>query len=224
MHGHQGGSVSISSAAVPVDDQPIAATWFDEGRWLTDFITPDALEVQNLHRHITGGISHTKDRITALWQWVASNIRYVKFVRGKTWIAGKVSVQNDLWLDPTTTIQVGSGNCAVKSFLLASLLRNELPPDQVYCVLGNLYNGRPGGHAWIKLSLEDGEYYMESTMPTAPAMIPSGTARRYEAVHYFNDEQVLAIEGRTQMVPFTACYSDWLANYLHWAYIEGGRR
>jgi len=217
-HGH-----FISAAVIPIDNQPIDATWFGEGRWLTDFITPDALEIQGLYQQITEGVQDARDRIVALWQWVASNIRYVKFVQGKTWIAGKVSVQKDLWLDPTTTIHIGQGNCAVKSFLLASLLRNELSADQVHCALGNLHNGRPGGHAWIKLNLDDGEYYMESTMPTAPPMVPASTAKRYEAVHYFNDEQVLAIEGRTQMVPFTACYSDWLDNYLHWAYIEGQR-
>jgi len=214
----------VSSSVVPIDDQPIDATWFGEARWLTGFITPDALEVQDLFKHITEGIEDARDRITACWKWVASNIRYVKFVNGKTWIAGKVSVQKDLWLDPTTTIHVGKGNCAVKSFLLASLLRNELEPEQVYCVLGNLHNGRPGGHAWIKLNLDDGEFYMESTMPTAPAMVPTIAAKRYEAVHYFNDENVFAVEGRTQLVPFTACYSDWLSSYLHWAYIEGDRR
>lgn len=115
-------------------------------------------------------------------------------------------------------------NCAVKSFLLASLLRNELPPDHIYVALGNLYNGKAGGHAWVKLILEEGEYYMESTMPTAPPLVPAVAADRYEAVHYFNDEKVFAVEGRTQLVPFTACYSDWLASYLHWAYIEGNRR
>jgi len=212
------------SAVIPIDDQPIDATWFGEARWLTDFVTPDALEVQELFKEITAGIENTRDRLTACWQWVASQIKYVRFVTGKTWIGGKTSVQQDLWLDPTTTIQVGKGNCAVKSFLLASLLRNELPSDHVYVALGNLYNGSAGGHAWIKLVLDDGEYYMESTMPTAPPMVPATSAQRYEAVHFFNDEKVLAVEGRTQLVPFTACYSDWLSSYLHWAFIEDSRR
>ena len=212
------------ASVIPIDNQAIDATWFGEARWLTDFITPDALEVQDLFSQITEGIENSRDRVLACWQWVASKIKYVRFVTGKTWIAGKTSVQNDLWLEPTTTIQVGKGNCAVKSFLLASLLRNELSADQVYVALGNLYNGSAGGHAWIKLVLDDGEYYMESTMPTAPPLVPTVAASRYEAVHYFNDDKVFAVEGKTQLVPFTACYSDWLSSYLHWAYIEGNRR
>jgi len=208
---------------VPIDNQPIDATFFGEGRWLTNFITPNALGVQALFHDLTKGIADSRSRIIACWQWVASNIRYVTFVRGKTQIGDKVSVQNDLWLDPTTTIQVAQGNCAVKSFLLTSLLRNELPEDAVYCVLGNLHNGKPGGHAWVKLTLNNDDFYMESTMPTAPPLVPVNVAQRYEAVHFFNDQKVFAIEGKTQLVPFALCYSTWLQDYLDWSYIESQR-
>ena len=214
----------LNGEVIPIDDQPIEATWFGEGRWLTGFITPDALEVQELHRRLTEGITDTRDRITACWKWVASQVRYVKYVKGKTWIAGKVSVQNDLWLDPTSSIHVRQGNCATKSFLLSSLLRNELPADQVYCVLGNLYNGKPGGHAWLNLKLDGEDYTMESTTPTVPPLVASRLTTRYEAVHYFNDAEVLAVGGKTQLVPFTDVYSTWLSDYLNWAYIEGGGR
>jgi hypothetical protein len=111
----------------------------------------------------------------------------------------------------------------VKSFLLTSLLRNELPPEQVYCTLGNLYNGKPGGHAWVSLKLDGQEYFMESTTPTAPPLVPASAATRYEPVHYFNDVSVLAVEGRTQMVPMSHCYSTWLSDYLNWAYIQSQR-
>lgn len=211
------------SSAVPIDNQPIDATFFGEARWLTDFITPDSLEVQTLYHHLTDGIPDTIGKITALWQWVASQVRYVKFVRGKIWINGKSAVQRDLWTLPETTIRTRVANCAVKSILLTSLIRNELPASQVYCALGNLYNGKPGGHAWVNLKLDD-DYIVESTMPTAPAMVSSHLAIRYDPVHFFNDEQVLAIEGKTQQVPFTECYSTWLSDYLNWAYIQGGRR
>jgi hypothetical protein len=207
-----------------IDDQPIEATFFREGRWLTDFITPDALGVQALFQDLTKGIADTKGRILACWQWVASKIRYVPSVHGWTQIGDKVSVQKDLWLDPTSTIQVGQGNCAVKSFLLTSLLRNELAEDQCYCVLGNLHNGKDGGHAWVKVTLDNEDLYMESTMPTAPPLIPVSVASRYEAVHFFNDQKVFAVEGKTQLVPFTLCYSTWLEDYLHWSFIESQKR
>lgn len=213
------------NAVIPIDDQPMAATFFGEGRWLSDFITPDAFEVQELYKEITKGIDNAADRISACWKWVASRVRYVTFVTGKMWIEGKVSVQKDLWTLPETTIRTRVGNCAVKSLLLTSLLRNELSTDQVYCAMGNLYNGTPGGHAWVSLKqmapiLPEGEYVMESTMPTAPAMVPASTAKRYEPVHYFNDATVYAVEGRTQLVPMCACFSTWLSDYLNWVWIE----
>ena len=214
----------MENEVIAIDDQPIAASFFGEGRWLTDFITPHALEVQELYRQLTEGINDSKERITACWKWVASNVRYVKFVKGRIWINGKSSVQNDLWTFPETTIRTQVGNCVVKSILLTSLIRNELPSDQVYCVLGNLYNGKPGGHSWVALNLDDGQYYMESTMPTAPPMVLMDMAKRYEPVHYFNDKSVIAVEGKTVMTSYSACYSDWLSDYLNWVYIQGRQK
>lgn len=211
------------ASTVPIDDQPIDATFFGGVRRLTDFITPDALEVVELYNQITENLDNATDRITACWQWVASRVKYVKFVKGKIWVNGKTSVQGDFWSLPELTIRTQVGNCAVKSFLLTSLLRNELPPDQVYCALGNLYNGKPGGHAWVALRHQGEECVMESTQPTAPAMVPASTAKRYEPVHYFNDVQVYAVEGKTQLKPMCSCYSTWLSDYLHWAYMEGQR-
>jgi hypothetical protein len=210
----------MANDLIKINDQPIAASFFGEGRWLTDFITPEASDVQDLFKAITKGIDDSTDRIKACWSWVANNVRYVQFVKGKIWVSGKSSVQNDLWTYPSMTIQTRIGNCAVKSFLLTSLLRNELSESEVYCTLGNLYNGKPGGHAWVSLDLPEGEYVMESTMPTAPPMVSADKARRYESVHYFNDEEVYAVKGRTQLMPMAACYSTWLSEYLNWAYIQ----
>lgn len=209
---------------VPINDQPVAASFFGEGGWLTDFITPKASDVQELYKALTKGLSNSTDKITACGKWVANQVRYVPFVKGKIWIEGKSSVQHDLWTYPSLTIQTRVGNCAVKSFLLTSLLRNELPADQVYCTMGNLYNGKPGGHAWVALKLSgEGEQIMETTVPSAPPMVPAEKATRYESVHYFNDEEVYAVEGKTQLLPMAAVYSTWLGEYLNWVYIEGHR-
>lgn len=208
------------AAVIKIDDQPIAATFFNEVKNLTDFITPDALEVKDLYRQLTAGINSSRERILACWKWVAADVKYVKFVRGRIWIYGRSSVQKDYWQSPSMVIMTRVGNCANKSFLLASLLRNELPSGQVFCTLGNLYNGKPGGHAWVQLNLDDEWYTMESTMPTAPPLVPIAQTKRYEAVHFFNDDNVQAVTGRTQMIPFTNCYSTWLSDYLNWAYIE----
>lgn len=210
----------LGDKIIVIDDQPMDAAFFGEVRRLTDFITPDALEVQNLYKSLTGGISDTIGRITACWKWVANQVKYVEFVKGKLTINGKTSIQNDLWTLPEITIKTKVANCAVRSFLLTSLLRNELSSDQVYCTLGNLYNGKPGGHSWVTLRLSGEEDIMESTTPTVPPRVPASAADRYEAVHHFNDKIVLAVEGKTQLVPMTYCYSTWLSDYLNWAYIE----
>jgi len=110
-------------------------------------------------------------------------------------------------------------NCANKAFLLTSLLRRELASDKAYCVLGNLYNGKPGGHAWCQAKLGGIDYILEATRQDVP-MVPVALAERYEAVHLFNDEQIFAIEGKTLMLPMTKCYSTWLKDYLNWTYIK----
>lgn len=208
---------------IQVDNQPIAATFFGEGQWLTDFITPDALDIQTLYQQLTSGISGSEERIIACWKWVASQVKYVKFVKGYLWVNGRSSVQKDYWQPPSLSIETRVGNCATKSFLLCSLLRNELSPDQVYCTLGNLYNGKVGGHAWVTLNLNGEEYVMESTMPTAPPLVPISMATRYEPVHFFNDKIVEAVSGKTQILPYTLCFSTWLSDYLDWVYIEAQR-
>lgn len=209
------------SVPIPIDNQPISATFFKEGKWLTDFITPDALEIQELYGEITEGIVLLEDKIAAVHNWVGS-LKYRKFIRGKLWIEGESSVQSDLWNTPSITARIGVGNCANKSFLLCSLLRNELSSSQVYCVLGNLYNGKPGGHAWVQVNLGQ-DYIIESTRADVASLVPVAAAERYEVVHLFNDKTVQVIKGVTVMEPFSACFSTWLKDYLDWGYIEDHR-
>ena len=211
------------SEVLPIDDQPIAASFFDEGRWLTDFITPNALEVQDLYKDITAHIPTMAERLVACHQWVATQIGYRKLIRGSMTIEGHSSFQKDLWMSPSMTRRVRVANCANKAFLLTSLVRCELPPSMVRCVLGNLYNGKAGGHAWVQINYGVKEYIIESTMADVQTLIPAQVATRYEAIHLFNDVEVSMIEGRTVVEPYTACYAPWLVDYLDWSYIEGSK-
>ena len=205
-----------------IDDQPISTTFFNESKWLTEFITPKNLEVNELYKELTRGARTIEDELRACWKWVATKVEYKKFIRGTLRVGNKVSVQNDLWMEPALVIRTREGNCANKSFLLASLLRNCLGTDQVFCVLGNLHNGAVGGHAWVEVNLGEGyNQIMETTRSDIEPLIPAISTDRYESIHYFNDEYLYAIPGRTLMKPFSACYSTWLKSYLDWAYIEG---
>jgi len=212
------------SQPIQIDDQPIASTFFGEGKWLTGFITPDALEVQRLHTELTEGIDNLDDRLIACWDFVADRVRYVKFVKAKLWVGGKSSVQTDYWQTPGQVIRTRIGNCCNKSFLLASLIRQELPPEQVSVVLGNLcQKGNPGGHAWLELNFNSHPYIMESTRGDMRPMVASEVANIYEPVIYFNDKSVSAIEDRTLLTPFSAVYASWLRDYLDWCFIEGAK-
>ena len=206
---------------VTMDDQPISATFFHEGRWLTEFVTPDAMEVQTLYRDLTKEYPDRVDRIKVIHDWVSREIKYKPYINATLVVEGKSSSNSDVWLAPSITRRIKVGNCANTSFLLASLLRNELDPGEVHVVLGNLHNGKAGGHAWVQVKLDEQAYIVESTCPDLPAMVHAAVAERYEAVHFFNDKTAYAIEGRTVLEPFSRIYSTWLKDYLDMAYIEG---
>jgi len=207
--------------ATPINDQPIASTFFGEGKWLTDFVTPDALEVQKLHDSLTEGIYNLEDKLLACWEWVADEVKYVSFVRAKMWVNGHSSVQNDYWQNPSQVIRTKIGNCSNKAFLLASLIRNDLAPGQVSVVLGNLHQPPgAGGHAWLEVNFNSHPYIMESTKGDMQPMVATRVADIYEPVVYFNDKTVSAIEGRTLLMPFCAVYVDWLRDYLDFAFIQ----
>ena len=207
----------------PIDDQPISATHFGEGKWLTEFITPNNMEVMTLYESLTKGLATLDQKIAACQKWVSEEVRYVEFVRSELKIEGKTSVNTDTWLSPSIIKNIKVGNCANKSFLLASLLRNAMSAEDVHCVLGNLHNGAVGGHAWVEVVVNEEVYVSETTMPGLHPMIPLNIATRYEPVHYFNDIEAYAIEGRTIMEPFSSYDSTWLKDYLDWAYIKGVR-
>lgn len=211
----------MESQATLINDQPIDTTFFSEAQWLTDFVTPNSLEVKELYNDLTVGIQDIRDRILALWERVA-RMRYEEFVSGKLQIGNLVSYQRDLWQMPSMTIKTRVGNCANKSFLLASLIRNTLSDNEVYVVLGNLNQPGPGGHAWVEVTL-DKDYILETTRAD---MVPFTTAVKasiYEPVIYFNDTSIYAIEGRTVLKPFCRVYADWLKDYLDFVYIQEHR-
>ncbi len=207
-----------------INDQPISATFFNEGKWLTDFVTPDALEVKDLHGKLIDGVQYIEDRLIASWGWVAEQVKYVSFVKARITVNGQSAVQSDYWQEPSLVIRTKVGNCANKAFLLASLARRDLPPEQVNVVLGNLRQpSGAGGHAWVEVDVNAHSYIMESTKSDMQPLVATRVAEIYEPVIYFNDKAVSAIEGRTLLTPFKAVYAAWLRDYLDWSYINGGK-
>lgn len=209
-----------------VDNQPIAATFFNEGKWLTEFITPQNLDVCSLYKQVTCDTFDKLERITRLRAWVTDKVEYKPFISGTLRIENHTQTNRDVWMSPAMVIRTRVGNCANKAFLLTSLLRQEFPDSEVFCVFGNLHNNYnpnspAGGHAWVQVLYEDEYYILETTTKKVPPMVLAETAKRYEAVHLFNDNKTYVIPGRTALQPFSAVYSKWLENYLDMAYIEG---
>lgn len=193
-----------SAQKLPMDDQPISSRFFGESKWLSEFITPDNLEVTVLYNNLTDGMTTDREIAIACWEWVAHNVRYKPFIKGTLIIEGKRQTQFDLWCDPSLTICTRIGNCANKAFLLASLLRRNFSENRVYCVLGNLINGSgSGGHAWVQLTLDGQEYIMETTRNDIPALIEASSTKRYQCVHFFNDKEMYFVPGTTVMEPFS---------------------
>ena len=205
-----------------IDDQPIDAQFFGTGKWLTDFITPDAPDVKLLAQDFANG--DVTEKLAACHRWVASKIRYKPFIFGRLTIDGYTSSIPDLWAEPSLTMAVGVGNCATKSFLLTSIIRNFLPPEAVSCVLGNLdQENLVSGHSWVEIDMGD-RYIMESTRADIQPLVLASCIDRYESVIYFNDKGVSVVPGRTALRPFTAVYADWLREYLDMAYIASNKR
>ena len=202
------------SQAIRCDDQPISgAALFHEGRYLTSWVTPDNLDVQSKYSQLTDSQT-LKDKIRACWKYVSdpNQIRYRQLDTTKVSVDSRTFVQKDAWLDPAQVIQARVGNCFNKSILLASLLRQELPPDKVYVVLGNINDE---GHAWVLARL-DRDYIVETTSPhLSKCFIPADSIELYEPVIFFNDREVRYFPEKKVYEPLGNCFCiRWLEDYL----------
>lgn len=201
----------------PVDNQPILASIFNETRLLTSWITPDAIQIQNTYDKLINGLQSTEDKIKACLGYVSS-FPYTRFVRAVANITGKTFVQNDCWLEPSQAIFSPRLNCANRTFLLASLLRQELPAENVWACLGNLNTDGQEGHAFSYIRLNNKDYILETTnLKVRDKLIPIETVGNlYEDVVYVSDKEVRAIPEKKVREPFSACYQclPFLADYL----------
>ncbi|GAI58789.1 unnamed protein product, partial [marine sediment metagenome] len=91
----------------------------------------------------------------------------------------------DFWGMPRETLEKRTGvDCDCTSILLTSILRNYIPPDQVYCAFGLwAMGGKTDGHMWIVTKGEGGEdRILESTAPPRKSL-----RGKYVIYGMFND-------------------------------------
>ena len=178
---------------VPADNQPIDSR-FGDAIWLTDLVTPGNPDILLKYQEVTRNISSPREKIIALWRYV-SRLPYRETIKAKLTAAGKTVTQKDTWFYPAEVVQVRQSNCANKSFLLASLLKNLLPdPGQVYCTFGYLNLQSPGAHAWVTLDKIGDRFIIETTQPNLPnPFIRASEALVYESIVYFDEQMVYTV-------------------------------
>jgi len=186
-----------------------------ETRYLSSWVNPNSLEIQEKYKELTQNISSQRDRIVAVWRYV-KDIPYTPFVKSKVNIGGRVFIQGDAWLDAGQALKAGVKlNCMNKSILLASLLRQELPPEQIFICLNNVKTDGIGGHAVGYLRL-DGDYIMETTNPGIKSpFFRAEDADIYEAVMFANDKETRYMPSVSLKEPLGCCCVLWLSDYVN---------
>ncbi len=97
----------------------------------------------------------------------------------------------DYWCEPSETLAARAGDCDDLAILLCSILRNYMPPDNVYCAFGLwTIGGKASGHMWGITEGGDGEdRILEATAgPGRP------TKGKYVIHCMFNDEYAFATD------------------------------
>lgn len=203
---------------VAADDQAIASR-FGESVWLTEFVTPDNPDVLLKFQELTQSISDSWDRVMSCWKYV-SRIPYRKTVRARMVVEGNGVGQQDTWLYPNETIRLAPvANCANKSFLLASLLLNELPHGRVRVVMGHIVFEDINAHAWVEVNPDGVWYLLETTIKDAnQAIMKVAQAEVYEAMLWFDDKEIKTIEAldtnRLLEESFGFCAVPFLQDYV----------
>lgn len=125
------------------------------------------------------------------WEEVGAGIPYERFGSDMLFVNSHVRCARCLL--PVETLGRGRANCVGKSGVLASILRNRLPADRVYMVIGD-YEA-PGaddndkGHAWVEVFRAGHWYLVEATKPppTSPWVRVQDKAYLYSPKVYLND-------------------------------------
>lgn len=115
---------------------------------IRSLVQPDDPEVRDVAREL----SRARDFISAAREFVNSFTTYGTEV-------------GDYWSVPAETLVRRSGDCDCLSILLCSILRNQIPAENVYCAIGKWSTaGKTEGHMWVVVAAQNGEdRILEST-------------------------------------------------------------
>lgn len=174
-----------------------------ESHSIREWITPFAIEVQDLFIELRQPRAY--DTAIACWQWINDSIAY-PFTRffGQPLDHHELIAfrtlhyinSEDFWQFPYETIaraclakKYGGktfGDCEDTSLVFTSVLRNQLPATEIYCVVGNYLYLQPTGHAWVKIKV-NGSWWIIDTTSLAGSIADETI---YDEYVLFNDEEV----------------------------------
>lgn len=175
----------------------------DEANWVTSFIQPNAPAVLALVREKPVDV----DPVSYFSRWIWANVNYptsplapdfhkLEGFRKAGWLAPaaiKLSTA-DFWQFPSETLGWSDawgrhwGDCEDSSAVLCSLLRNYLPPEDVYVAVGNV---SIFPHAWLKVRHLGAWGLIETTTPHN-RLLPE--AQPYAVKAIFNDRYAVELE------------------------------
>ena len=140
---------------------------------IRSLVQPDDQEVRDIARVLV----QATDFISAAQEFVNSFTTYGSEV-------------GDFWRTPSETLEKSQTpdpgiDCDDSAILLCSILRNYIPPDQVYCAFGLwIMGGKTEGHMFVVTEDEGGEdRILESTAPPGKS-----TRGKYVLYGMFNDK------------------------------------
>ena len=194
--------------------------WGDEWHYPNEFVRPHDGQVMEYFDNITRGIGSPDEQAIACWDFVASEVDYpltllgqstdyhllnaYPFSQGLFGTRYRVKYATEEFFQfPTEVLGHRQkngrmvGDCDDSSILLASLIRNCLPPEKVKMVIGSSEGyENEADHAWVMAYIYGGWVLMETTLMTLPEdMLErargiagiSGTGDRYLSFLEVND-------------------------------------
>jgi hypothetical protein len=172
---------------VPMTAVSTFRSWADFRKWYREgvrgFTEPDA-QVQKLAADLTKGKSGREERIAALFEFVADDIRYVNYVSAERWLPNR----------PQQVLARREGDCDDKAILLVALLK-AIGIDAEEVMVQTRLTGQPSivraKNVAVPLFdhgiafLNSGQRYLDATSPQArlgplPSMDAGGIALRID--------------------------------------------
>jgi len=181
---------------------------------IRDFVTPNQVEILGLFDHLKQ--EDPRETATDCWRYLNKYVQYPANPLGQTidkqrliTFGGAFTYDqpHDYWQFPyETTARVRDaakkglktlGDCADVTFVLASVLRNQLGPNEVFACIGKYkLNGKPCGHAWVKFKYDLNVYYLDATHDFGKPLDFS----LYEEYVLFNDTDLNIVKDVSELL------------------------